>query len=432
MEKLKKILIMVLLLMLPYHHQIIYILMSDFGVVRFWKEFVIIVLVFITFLQIITGKKKVTISLFEILLLAFMAVVFVYVCAGDSKYQALYISRTYFIPMFLVPVIKYTDITKNELKKALYIVMANTVVLCIWGIVQAQFLGDEFLVNLGYGTQRVRHMLKLKNEFYILGGGFMQRVASTFAAPNTFGMYLAIVIVIIMFMYKDMNINRVYVYITLFISTVTLVLTFSRTSWIACFAALMVHFYMFVKWDKKTWKKVILYTVSAGVLVIIADIFIIRSGIIMAGYKLIINTVTGQDSSLLGHFSSWCESVIRIFRHPLGLGLGNNGPRAMRFLKKPNLTESSYFLMAYEVGILGAAIYFSSYIIATLDNIRLYKKTGNKKVLAILSVLIIMYLGYLSLPFIQDFELLVLMYIIVALQYNRLWADNPAGERIVV
>ncbi|MBD5134490.1 MAG: O-antigen ligase family protein [Lachnospiraceae bacterium] len=432
MEKLKKILIMVLLLMLPYHHQIIYILMSDFEVVRFWKEFVIIVLVFITFLQIITGKKKVTISLFEILLLAFMAVVFVYVCAADSKYQALYISRTYFIPMFLVPVIKYTDITKNELKKALYIVMANTIVICIWGIVQAQFLGDEFLVNLGYGTQRVRHMIKLKNEFYILGGGFMQRVASTFAAPNTCGMYLAIVIVIIVFMYKDMNINKVYVYITLFISAVTLVLTFSRTSWIACFAALMVHFNMFVKWDKKTWKKVILCTVSAGVLIIIADIFIIRSGIIMAGCKLITNTVTGQDSSLIGHFNSWCESVIRIFRHPLGLGLGNNGPRAMRFLKKPNLTESSYFLMAYEVGIPGAAIYFSSYIIATLDNIRLYKNTGNKKVLAILSVLIIMYLGYLSLPFIQDFELLVLMYIIVALQYNRLSADNPAGERIVV
>ncbi|MDE6252693.1 MAG: O-antigen ligase family protein [Lachnospiraceae bacterium] len=432
MEKIKKILIMALILLLPYHHQIIYVVMSDFGILRFWKEIVIALLVVITFIQIVTGKKKINISLFEILLIVFMAAVFVYVCVSSSKYQAMYISRIYIMPMFLVPVIKYTDITKQDLKNAIYVVMANTIIICIWGIFQAQFLGDEFLVDLGYRTQRVNHMIKLKNEFYILGGGFMQRVASTFAAPNTCGMYLAIVISIVTFLNKDMQINKVYTYITLGISAVTLLLTFSRTSWIACLAALMVHFILFVKWDKKTWKKVIICGVSAAMLVVIADILIIRSGIVMAGFKLIFNTVTGRDSSLIGHFSSWGESVIRIFKHPLGLGLGNNGPRAMKFIKKPNLTESSYFLMAYEVGILGAALYFSSYIIATLDNIRLYKETNNKKVLVILSVLIIIYLCYLSLPFIQDFEILVLTYIIVSLQYNKSLTDNLTEERIVV
>ncbi|MDE5782683.1 MAG: hypothetical protein K2I03_14600, partial [Lachnospiraceae bacterium] len=66
------------------------------------------------------------------------------------------------------------------------------------------------------------------------------------------------------------------------------------------------------------------------------------------------------------------------------------------------------------------------------DNIRLYKETNNKKVLVILSVLIIIYLCYLSLPFIQDFEILVLTYIIVSLQYNKSLTDNLTEERIVV
>lgn len=432
MEKIKKILIMALVLLLPYHHQIIYVLLSDVGVLKYWKECIIALLVLITFIQIVTGKKKLSISRFEILLLFFMAVVFIYVCISDSKYQALYISRIYFMPMFLVPVIRYTDITKEELKTAMYVVMANTIIICIWGIVQAQFLGDQFLVDLGYRTQRVNHMLKLKNEFYILGGGFMQRVAGTFAAPNTCGMYLAIIISLTMFFNKDMEINKVYTYITLGLSALTLLLTFSRTSWIACFAALILYFVLFVKWDKKTWKKVISYCVAGIILVVIADILIIHSGIIMAGFKLLFNTVTGRDSSLIGHLSSWGESVIKIFRHPLGLGLGNNGPRAMKFLKKPNLTESSYFLMAYEVGILGAVLYFSSYVIAALDNIKLYKNTNNKRVLVILSVLIIILTGYLSLPFIQDFEILVLVYIIVSLQYNKALTGNTAEERIVV
>lgn len=435
MEKFKKILLLALILMLPYHHQIIYILMSDFGALRYWKEIVILILVLITFVQIITGKKKLGNTVFETLLLAFMAIMFIYVCVSGSKYQALYISRIYILPMFLVPVVKYTDITKDDIKKALYLIMANTIIICLWGIVQAQFLGDSFLVDLGYRTQRVRHMLKLKNEFYILGGGFMQRVAGTFAAPNTCGMYIAIVIAIIVFLYRDMKINRVFTYITLSVSAAALVLTFSRTSWIACAAALFIPFKMFVKWDKKTRDRVLLYALSvmgAVAVVIIADVLIIRSGVSMAGFRLITNTVTGKDSSLIGHLNSWYESVYKIFRHPLGLGLGNNGPRALRFIRRPNLTESSYFLMAYEAGIIGAAVYFSSYAIATLDNIRLYKSTGNKMVPVISSVLVIMYIGYLSLPFIQDFEILVFVYIIISLQYNKSLADIMPGERIVV
>lgn len=420
MEKLKKILLMALILLLPYHHQIISVLLSDFKVLKFWKELVIFLLVLITFIQIVSGKKKLKITRFETALILFIAVVFIYVCISDSMYQALYISRVYFMPMFLVPVVKYMDITFRDVKNALCMVMASTLVLCVWGIIQAQFLGDGFLVDMGYRTQRVRHMLKLKNEFYILGGGFMQRVVSTFAAPNTFGMYLSIVITVVMYLFKPLKINRKFAYITLFISALTLILTFSRTSWIACVAALTMNFIMFVKWDRAVKRKVALCVAGGFAAFILFDILILHSGIAMAGIRLIGNTVTGKDSSLIGHLSSWIESVVKVVKHPFGLGLGKNGPRAMLFIKKPNLTESSYFLMAYEVGILGAIVYYSSYIIAAVDSIRLYKKTENRNVIMILSVILIIGIGYLSLPFIQDFELLVFMYVIVSLQYNEL------------
>lgn len=429
MDKIKKFLLMLLVLLLPYHHQIISVVLSDFWFLRYWKEAVISILFLITCIQIGMGKKKLKISLYEKTLLLFMAVIFLFVCISDSKYQALYISRIYFMPMLLVPVVKYTDITKKDIRRAICMVMASTIILCIWGIIQAQVLGDSFLVSLGYRTQRVNHTLRLKNEFYILGGGFMQRVVSTFAAPNTCGMYLSIVLVIMVYLNKPMEINKYYTYISEGIITLTLLLTFSRTSWIACGAALLVHVALFVKWDKSKRKKVAIYTAGGALIVVVADLLILHTGVVMAAVKLLGNTITGKDTSLLGHLNSWVESIVKIFHHPLGFGLGNNGPRAMLFLKKPHLTESSYFLMAYETGILGAIIYFSSYLVAVWDNRKLCTKTGNKNMAMIFSVLLIMGLGYLSLPFVQDFELLVFMYLIVALQYNQWIIDGMILER---
>ncbi len=420
MEKFKKILLLLLILALPYHFQVISILLSDVGVLKLWKEMVIGVLFLITLYQLITGKKKFKISTFEIMLVVFMAIIFIYVCFSHSMYHALYISRIYFVPLLLVPIIKYTDIDKKEIAFVLKLVMINGIILCVWGVFQAHILGDSFLIDMGYQTKRVHHGLRLKNEFYMLGGGYMQRVTSTFAAPNTYGMFLTIMISVVLFVYKKLGINKIFAYITIAVSLITLVLTFSRTSWVACVAVFVL---CFITNTDKTQKMLVVKAgiacVVVAVLYIVIDKLLIHTSVVNAFTTLLYNTFTGKDSSFLGHWNSWLDSIENMFKHPLGLGLGKNGPRAKLFIDNPNLTESSYFLMEYEVGIIGAIVYFGGYVRVIMDNVKTYRETKRNEILVITAVVMVMLIGYLSLPFVQDFELLVMFYIVASLQYNR-------------
>lgn len=98
--------------------------------------------------------------------------------------------------------------------------------------------------------------------------------------------------------------------------------------------------------------------------------------------------------------------------------MGENGPRALVFMKKPNLTESAYFLMTYEVGIIGSIVYFGSYVKVLYDNIREFRSRRNSRRLFISAVILIVMTGFISLPFVQDFEILVYAFAVMALQYN--------------
>lgn len=419
LDRTKKIMLMILVLLLPYHFQVISVLLSEFKGIKLWKEIFISILLLITLIQILKGHVKYKITMFEKLTAAFIILIVVYICFSGSPYRALYISRIYFIPMLIIPAVKTTDITKDDIKRLLNITMGSTILICIWGQLQAYILKDGFLINLGYGTQRVNHGLRLKNEFYVFGGGYMQRVTGTFAAPNTFGMYLAFLIVLLVFISKVVRLNEKYKNFTLLICGITLIMTFSRTSWVACIAGLAIYYYKNIKNLDKTkalqWVGII---TGAGVLVMLADYFAIHTGITGALVSLIRNTLTGQDSSMTGHLISWKESVVKVIKHPFGTGIGHNGPRALLFYKYPNLTESSYFLIMYETGIFGAVLYFSTFVRAALDNLNIYRETRKKEVLCIFAIIIMLGICYLTLPYAQDFELLVLFYLIVSNQYN--------------
>lgn len=425
-NKLKKFLILLLIILLPYHHMVISVLLQDFGFLKFWKEAVIAILVAITFFEQIIGKKRVKFNLVEWLSVLFIVIMTVYTIISDNRYQAAYIARIYVMPVMLIFVVRRMNIDKEDIRKTMEAVIINTVILSVWGVFQAQILGDGFLINLGYQTQRVSHMIKLKNEFYMLGGNFMQRVTSTFAAPNTFGMYLAMVITFMTYLKKRLGINIKLYYISAGIFVATLILTFSRTSWICCVVALILFYIEYINWTKQMWIRIIKITIACGLIFVVADLVILRTGIVSGMYRLIFNTITGRDSSLIGHITSFGGSIVKVVKNPLGLGLGNNGPRAKVFMSKPNLVESSYSLMAYEVGIIGMAVYFAAYFVALRDNIRIFREDKSKFILSVRGVILIMLVGFLSLPFIQDFELTVFTYIYIALQY----IDGVSGKGI--
>lgn len=420
--KWQKWLLAILLLLLPYHTMLTYVIGDTIPVIRFWKEGIIGIL-FILFLIKIFQDYRQTKSLykpnvFERILIVYIIIEFIYICISNNMYQAVYIGRIYFMPLLLVPVVRCMEFTENYFQKLLKLVMANTALLSLWGLIQCQFLGDGFLMKLGYPTTTKWGPLRLNDEFYIARLGNFQRLVSTFAAPNTCGLYLAIVLLVTLFMYKKLNINKVFVSVTVGLMAAALIVTFSRTAWIATCAGLMIYSFNMIKWTKKKLLCVIKATGMILLAFIILDGIFLSFDISMAIIHLVVSTINGNDSSVNGHIDSLVASVENIFNYPLGMGMGENGPRALVFMKKPNLTESAYFLMTYEVGIIGSIVYFGSYVKVLYDNIREFRRRRNSRRLFISSVILIIMTGFISLPFVQDFEILVYVFVVMALQYN--------------
>lgn len=420
--KWQKWLLSVLLLLLPYHTMFTYVIGDTVPGIRFWKEGIIGILFILFLIKIFQDYRQTKClykpNVFELILIVYIIIEFIYIGISNNVYQAAYIGRIYFMPLLLVPVVRCMEFSESYFRRLLKLIMANTAVLSLWGLIQCQFLGDGFLMKLGYPTTTKWGPLRLNDEFYIARLGNFQRLVSTFAAPNTCGLYLAIVLLVTLFMYKKLNINRVFVSVCVAFTAAALLVTFSRTAWIAVCAGLMIYSFNMITWTRK---KLLLVLKIAGMILLV---FIILDGIFlsfeisMAIIHLVVSTINGKDSSVNGHIDSLVASVENIFMHPLGMGMGENGPRALVFMKKPNLTESAYFLMTYEVGIIGSIVYFGSYVKVLYDNIREFRSRRNSRRLFISAVILIVMTGFISLPFVQDFEILVYAFAVMALQYN--------------
>lgn len=420
--RIQRYLLAILVLLLPYHTMATYLLGGFASVIRFWKEGVIAVLFFFFCLdvwkEIRTKKVWYRPNKFEGIFLVYMAVTLVYILKSDSLYQAVYIGRIYLMPILLIPVVKTMELSKAYLRKLLILVMANTAILSLWGIVQFLLLGDDFLMKIGYPTNDRWGPVQLADGFYIAKLGDFQRLVSTFAAPNTCGLYLAIVLVVTLFLYKKLEINKLFSYAVMGITAAALLFTFSRTSWIAAGVALFLYALYEIKWTKK---KVAMIAKLGGALVLvvaIVDGIFNTFDVTIAFIHLIVSTLNGSDSSVIGHLDSAIESLFIVGEHPWGLGMGENGPRAEMFMKEPNLTESAYFLMIYEVGLFGAMVYFSGFLIAMLDNFKQFKRYKNIATLFVSAAVLVVLTAFLSLPYVQDFEILVYIFIIMALGYH--------------
>lgn len=420
--RIQKYLLAIVVLFLPYHTMATYVLGRFASVIRFWKEGVIAALFFFFCLGVLQNYKKekkwYRPNMFEGIFIIFIVVELIYILMSNSLYQAVYIGRIYLMPILLIPVVKSMQLSKTYLKKLLMLVMANTALLSLWGIVQCLLLGDDFLMKIGYPTNDRWGPVQLSDGFYIAKLGDFQRLVSTFAAPNTCGLYLAIILIITLFLYKKLEINRLFSYIVLSLTTAALLLTFSRTSWIAAAVAMVLYALYEIQWTKK--KVVTIFKVCGYIVLVvaIADGIFNAFDVTIAFIHLIVSTLNGSDTSVIGHLDSAIESLVTIAEHPWGLGMGENGPRAAMFMEEPNLTESAYFLMVYEVGLFGAMIYFSGFVKALVDNLKQFKVYKNIAALFVSGAVLVVMTGFLSLPYIQDFEILVYIFVIMALGYH--------------
>ena len=140
---------------------------------------------------------------------------------------------------------------------------------------------------------------------------------------------------------------------------------------------------------------------------------------------LITRTLTFKDTSIISHFSSLNESINIFSENIMGTGLGMNGPKARQFYDNAYLTESSYFLLLFEFGIIGTIIYIGI-LISILVRAFLRKKEGlicNWCCNSIYSITAFILVVFTFLPFVQDMEIITYYFLFAGLCENKVSED---------
>jgi hypothetical protein len=94
-------------------------------------------------------------------------------------------------------------------------------------------------------------------------------------------------------------------------------------------------------------------------------------------FNFIIDTLSFQNASSVGHVLEWLNGINAIIQHPLGLGLGTSGRIAME--TRDNIGgENQLVILGVQAGILMVAIYVYIYIQFISIGIKTYKKATSK------------------------------------------------------
>lgn len=323
-----------------------------------WKEGGLLLLFAVVLIQHVTGRRRIRWRWypFDLWLAALLLLSVVYIGVAARPGIGVYGLRNYALPLalfFLARLMAYSRRDVQRLVAVLLLVGAGVAVL---GIYQARALSFSDMIALGYVDEAggVPHAFRTA-----LRPGFrVPRAVSTTTGPNQFAVYLNWLILVCLFgvVYLRSRAQRILLGGLAALFLATLLLTLSRGGLLALLVALAAWGVLLVQrhgvrrsWRELTQNRLLLAGLAA--LVVFGAVGAATSGFA----QRIVRGFTGEDSSANAHESSIQHTIAFIAEHPLGIGTGMVGERALQFADEAAVehTESSYLQVAMELGIPG-------------------------------------------------------------------------------
>jgi len=272
---------------------------------------------------------------------------------APSQATGLFGLRVYTEPLLVYLLVRSVKISVPALRWIFSAFIALGVVLSLWGLFQVVFLGDSFLLNLGYDQQLPG---KLTESFYLAWGLFIHRAAATFSSPNVYAFFLHLVLLAAVYLRETAAIkSRLGYYGIWAVLLAGLVYSFSRSYWLALLVSIII--YRLLEGD--IWAYFVLLAKGLGVAAVAATIiFTLDFALIQLVREHLWRTLMLEDASSAAHVSSWQTSIAFLLEEPLGIGLGSSGARIPFFGKEvAMLSENSFFTLAFDTGLFGLFLY---------------------------------------------------------------------------
>ncbi|MBO8129069.1 MAG: O-antigen ligase family protein [Peptococcaceae bacterium] len=235
--------------------------------------------------------------------------------------------RVIFQPVLFALITMYLLDDEETSARFMNFLLISTVLIAVFGIIQYVFKIDTGLWKHAKDTAQFR-------------------IVSIFSNPNAlaayFNMILAFTVASVLLL-KDKKQKLLYLLVSLVIF-VALLLTFSRSAWIAF--VIMVLYFVFV-WNKKWLIAIPVFLASTP--------FILPQGMINRFAKLFDPTYY-QMSSEYGRLAFWAAALEKIKENPLlGVGLGMFGDSVALRHNIPFATwvDNHYLKLGAEIGVPG-------------------------------------------------------------------------------
>jgi len=431
MEKTATYLFLFTIFILPLHTQLIYIVLPHYTglpseLASMWKEMIFLIVTMILVSNFLISHGRIRISFLDTLVLLFFVLLLVYVIASKKDTVAsLYGFRIFTEPLMVYFIARTIRVDYPIIKTFLGYFFYLGVAISIWAIFQTAVLGGKFLIDLGY-----------KSEYGRLGGSLyishhlFQRAIGTFSSPNTFGIYLQSTIMLgVYFYYIQTELKRINYYLYMFILMFGMIYSFSRSAWTALFISLLSFFAL--RTDVKKVAGVVLKALLIS-FVLIAIAGLISPTIVESLLAHVANTISLRDPSAVGHIASLSSSFQFILSNPFGVGLGMSGPRASLRTGTSLNTESSYFLLAFDIGILGAVLYLGIIFTMIIYLFSSIKRTEDSDIklfkIIVLATLIGQIFSWNFLPYIVELETTIILFFLLGLALNTGTQSVPSVQ----
>ena len=451
-----------LVLYMPFHLYLCELLISFTQLDNILRDGVIMLLFALVAFSLDTYRSPLSISVaVSALLLAGMGAISAF---HHKLMPILNVLRTYLVPMLIFFVARQAKMDTGRFQRLTRFFVVELAIVGFYGYFQAFFLGDDFLLRLGYeGNEGYL----ASTSFYIAYFFGFQRSTGTFISPNICGIVLAMALCVLLFTKKDLTFRRGVLPAACL--TLGLGATFSRSAILGaacgmCFGLLMIRF-----WQHITKKRICNGLVVLGVVAafLVMDYFVFESLFLRMLLSSMLRVISGEDPSANTHMQhlfnpptvSTIEATIpsieatipsieatipsieatipsieatisaTVPTETVGTTtpvlpvkqwiptFGFNGPMAQEFVQNAYMVESSYLLIIGELGSLGAIVYFIPYVLLlVLTVLRRKEYPYFAPATAVLAALV----SYVFLPNVQNFEVLFYVFLLMGLY------DNPS------
>ena len=353
-------------------------------VFKYSKDFVF----FTGFFVFIFGKKesfieqKWQLTLLDKLFLGFMTLTLIYtlIPLGDISFfsKIIYAKNTFLIGIvyFLG---RHTNIDKQRWRFIVKVLIYLTVGSFLFALSEKIF-GTHLQSILDYG----RFNLVINDMFptgnYGLSwtferqGGF-PRYAAFFSNPLEFAAssLLFLSVGIHYLLHSKYNINRLTYLCLLLMVTLSFFFSYSRGAIIA--SGIIVFFTLFL--EKKYHLVRIVLT-----LVIVTIIYISYFSSKELQY-FVLDTLSFQNTSSLGHLLEWIEGVNSMIQNPMGIGIAMSGNANGVDQALKISGENQFLIYGVQMGFLGLLIYVSMLINGIKDSLKVFKLSSKHHVKSI-------------------------------------------------